>query len=521
MVYRQRICTAKTSNRAPLVQAEAPLGTFAVRTNTAGVKFLRARRGMCMKGERVPVPRDGDTQGSTSTLLSETLVELMSYQASPSVETSVDQEVQAGCWPRILPFWKRDKKRFVARPLELSPEASCDQDPPTLPPYSHWYGWDELAKVTGGGPAYDSSEKPPSYKADGGLPSEAIQTIEDTLQELSPELRQLSLDIWEHPEIGFKEKYAHDRLTGFMAAHGFSVTPHHLGLTTAWRAEFTHRVSEKHGKTKRQSSARVIGVNSEMDALPNIGHACGHNLIAMSGAAVAVAIKAALQKHDIPGTVVLLGTPAEETRGGKIILLERGAYDGMDASHPSAGPENFTALWPGVARQPVDVEFFGHGAHAAAAPWEAQNALDAAFVAYASISALRQQMKPDQRVHGIILGRDWTPNETAETYQLSRAAALATACKIEVKLGAGYSEVRNNDALALPAIHPVYSIPTEPNGSNHTPQFAKSASTPEAHEATLKVALGLACTGLRVLYDAGFANQVKLDFERSRQLATA
>ena len=115
-----------------------------------------------------------------------------------------------------------------------------------------------------------------------------------------------------------------------MASHGFAVTPHYLGLTTAWRAEFTHRVPAKHGK-EVPGPARVIGVNSEMDALPKIGHACGHNLIAMSGAAVAVAIKTALQKHDIPGTVVLLGTPAEETRGGKIILLEHGAYKGMDA----------------------------------------------------------------------------------------------------------------------------------------------------------------------------------------------
>ncbi len=205
------------------------------------------------------------------------------------------------------------------------------------------------------------------YTSDGGLPSEAIQTIEDTLQGLSPELRQLSLDIWgvysyvhaveyqldprflqRIQRLAVKRSmlqdlargamhtdssssYAHDRLTEFMASHGFSVTPHYLCLTTAWRAEFTHRVSGKHGTTQGQRSARVIGVNSEMDALPNVGHACGHNLIAMSGAAVAVAIKTALQKHGIPGTVVLLGTPDEETRGGKIILLERGAYEGMDA----------------------------------------------------------------------------------------------------------------------------------------------------------------------------------------------
>ena len=114
-----------------------------------------------------------------------------------------------------------------------------------------------------------------------------------------------------------------------MSSHGFTVTPHYLGLETAWRAKYTHLVSG--ASCKRTRKLRVIGVNSEMDALPAIGHACGHNLIAMSGAAVAIAIKTALQKHDVAGTVVLLGTPAEEAGGGKITLLERGAYKEMDA----------------------------------------------------------------------------------------------------------------------------------------------------------------------------------------------
>lgn len=122
-----------------------------------------------------------------------------------------------------------------------------------------------------------------------------------------------------------------------MASHGFSVVQHYLGLDTAWRAEFSHK-----------TGGRVIGVNAEMDALPGIGHACGHNLIAIAGLAVAVGIKIAITQHDIPGTVVLLGTPgnkpsdtsrssltpvipAEENGGGKVTLLERGAYTGMDA----------------------------------------------------------------------------------------------------------------------------------------------------------------------------------------------
>ena len=121
-----------------------------------------------------------------------------------------------------------------------------------------------------------------------------------------------------------------------MASHGFEVTKHYLGLETAWKAEFTQ------GK-----GGRVVGVNSEMDALPGIGHGCGHNLIAISGVGVALAIKAALRAHDIPGKVILLGTPgtkflarvedlidagraAEENGGGKAILLQRGGYKEMD-----------------------------------------------------------------------------------------------------------------------------------------------------------------------------------------------
>lgn len=105
-----------------------------------------------------------------------------------------------------------------------------------------------------------------------------------------------------------------------MASHGFKVTKHYLGLDTAWRAEFT-----------RGTGGRVLGVNSEMDALPGVGHACGHNLIAIAGVGIALAVKTALETHDVPGKVVLLGTPAEEGGGGKVILIDRGGYKGMDA----------------------------------------------------------------------------------------------------------------------------------------------------------------------------------------------
>lgn len=132
--------------------------------------------------------------------------------------------------------------------------------------------------------------------------------------------------------------YAHAVLTNYMASQGFEVTRSYAGLSTAWKAEYVH------GK-----GGRVLGINSEMDALPGIGHACGHNLIAAGGVGVALAAKAAMQKHGINGSIVLLGTPgtrnfyptrrvdadgerniAEEGGAGKVILLEKGAYDDMD-----------------------------------------------------------------------------------------------------------------------------------------------------------------------------------------------
>ncbi|KAI9060786.1 amidohydrolase [Trametes sanguinea] len=491
-----------------------------------------------------------------------------------------------GCFTGLFKFRRLGSGRssglsssLPQRPVShLAYPEYANEDSSELPPYvqfAHgWYGKPEGHLVS----PSTTQEKPPTYERDT-FTTDVVATIESKLKDLSPSLRELSLDIWNHPEIMWKEKYAHDRLTAFMASHGFTITPHYLGIDTAFRAVYTHLSADS--KPQKSSNTRVIGVNSEMDALPGIGHGCGHNLIAMSGAAVAIAMKAAIVQHDIPGTIVLLGTPAEEAEGGKITLLERGAYDDMDAcimSHPTSGPDKFSAIWPGVALQPIEVEYFGHGAHAGSAPWEAQNALDAAFIAYASISALRQQMKPDQRVHGIIVGKDWAPNVIPDYAKLRYivraanwvelealrdrvracfdAAALATACKIEVKLGAGYFELRNNDVLgreyanvvgkrygmttissnegvkfstdfgnvthALPALHPAYSIPTEPNGSNHTPQFAKSATAPEAHASTLKVALGLAATGVRVLADAEFARKVKQYFDESKAVgATA
>ncbi|KAI0822420.1 hypothetical protein BC628DRAFT_1316738 [Trametes gibbosa] len=385
---------------------------------------------------------------------------------------------------------------------------------------------------------------------------EFIDAVKFAIAALDDDLYHLSRDIHEHPETRFEEYHAHDALTAFMEKQGFEVTKNYL-LETAWVAKYS-----------RGSGGRVLGVNSEMDALPGIGHACGHNLIAISGVAVACAVKAALDKFDINGSVVLLGTPGEEGGAGKAILLERGAYEGLDAClmcHPAPGPPFSASLSSCLARQRIDVEFHGHTAHAALSPWEGQNALDAAVLAYNSISALRQQLKPTHRVHGIFEGKDWTPNiipDYAKMIWYVRAptrpevevavkrvkacfegAALATGCRAEIEMGNGTFELRQNKALsgafadvfaktvgpvdlvygisnastdfgnvtyALPAIHPSFAIPTR--GGNHTTAFTDAAATKDAHNACLGISKALAVTGLRLLAEDEFFNQVRETF---------
>ncbi|KJA28025.1 hypothetical protein HYPSUDRAFT_34300 [Hypholoma sublateritium FD-334 SS-4] len=407
-------------------------------------------------------------------------------------------------------------------------------------------------------------EQLPPYlpKADVAARSGDISSlIEQSLDKINGKLRELSLKIHDHPETNFEEKFAHDLLTNFMEKQGFAVTRHYLGLDTAWRAEYA-----------QGQGGRVVGINSEMDALPGLGHACGHNLIAIAGVGVAVALKTALEaRRDVAGKIVLLGTPAEEGGGGKIILLERGAYKEMDVCmmcHPAAGAVHSTSIASTTSMQTIYAEYSGQSAHAGQAPWEGTNALDAAVLAYSSISMLRQQIKPDHRVHGIIAGNNWLANVIPDNSKMKwiaraptslevsvladrlincmKAAAIATGCEIEVKLGPAYFDLRQNSVLAqdftdivgsryglptlsgehsastdfgnvsyaLPALHPSFAIPTVLNGGNHTPGFTKAARSEEAHKATILVAKGLALTAFRVLTDAEFLSKVQASFEQ-------
>ena len=274
----------------------------------------------------------------------------------------------------------------------------------------------------------------------------------------SQELYELSSEIWRNPELGFEEYKAHELLTSFLEKKGFAVERSFTGIETAFRATFG-------------SGRPNVCVICEYDALPEIGHACGHNLIAEAGVAAGLGLKAALESGDAPkGRVTVLGTPAEEGEGGKINLIDNGAFEDVDIAmmvHPSPT----SIITPGfLALKQLSVAYTGKASHAGAFPWEGINALDAAVLAYNSISVLRQQMKPTWRVHGVALngGTDPAviPDETHLLYYIRtpmkselntlerkvvacfQAAAKATGCQVEIKQkGATFEDLLSNDVL--------------------------------------------------------------------------
>ncbi|KAJ5772567.1 hypothetical protein N7520_003096 [Penicillium odoratum] len=222
-------------------------------------------------------------------------------------------------------------------------------------------------------------------------------SVDAALETLHESLRKLNHEIWSHPELAYQEHHAHDTICDFLEQQGFTVTRHAYGLDTSFEA-------------LSGSGGRLINFNAEYDALPDIGHACGHNLIATASIAAFLALSFALKKYDIPGRTQLLGTPAEENGGGKAKLIEAGAYKSVDISLMAhGGPEKMDSEpagdYVGIAgtlmnaRKNLHCEFKGKSAHAGGNPWAGVNALDALVTSYNNVAVLRQQLMPEQRIH--------------------------------------------------------------------------------------------------------------------------
>lgn len=225
-----------------------------------------------------------------------------------------------------------------------------------------------------------------------------VDHISTTIRAISSNVSKLSQTIHKNPELGFKETVAHDAITALLIKEGFTVRRHAYGLDTSFEAEFG-------------SGGRLVIYCAEYDALPDIGHACGHNLIAASSVAAFIGLARALKDLAVEGRVRILGTPAEETLGGKIKLLQAGAFaDDVAAAmmlHPLEShslPQGVMGIAGGklIANVRLQVDFKGQAAHAGAAPWNGLNALDAAVATYTSVSMLRQHIRPDERINVII-----------------------------------------------------------------------------------------------------------------------
>ncbi|XP_071958162.1 peptidase M20 domain-containing protein 2-like [Antedon mediterranea] len=390
----------------------------------------------------------------------------------------------------------------------------------------------------------------------------------EIIVEKMEELRQISKEIWKNPELGYEEKYAHKIITDFLKNNGFHVEESYLH-PTGFRASFgttstNHR--ESGGGDKGSSHACVM---VEYDALPEIGHASGRNLVTETGLAAAIVIKSSIERGETKGKVSVLGCPGHEGNGGKVDAIKKKFFEDIDFA-VSAQPytsDISTPLMLTIMR--LCVTYKGKQAHASAHPWEGRNALDAAVLCYNNISVLRQQLKPLMQIHGIITKGGVKPNiipgETEMEFYLRAkdhvdmavlqqrangafvAAAKATGCEIEFNFQEKpYSNLTSNPTLAklyeknaekygisftrnceelqipvgstdvgnvshvIPTILPTFSIGT--SARNHTEAFAEAAGSDAAHECALNVGKALAATAIDVMSDKNLQMQIKEDF---------
>ncbi|MQA06327.1 MAG: amidohydrolase [Streptosporangiales bacterium] len=392
----------------------------------------------------------------------------------------------------------------------------------------------------------------------GGAPEAVTAALAAAVTRDLPELVALSHDVHDHPEVAYEEHHAVAAVAELLRRHGHRVEVGAYGIPTALRA------------TAGGGDGPRVAVVAKYDALPGIGHACGHNVICAS--AVGAWLALAEQVGTLGGTVELLGTPAEEGGGGKVHMLAAGAFDGVDAAvmvHPFSYD---VATHPFLGRRAVDVTYHGVAAHAAAMPFMGRNALDAAVTAYQGVAALRQHLPSSDRVHGIVTDGGHRPNVVparAALQYYARSAGQATLDDLcnrlhEVFLAAAgatgttaevdwdpvppYLPITHNHTLAarwahhlgdrgrtvlpdgvvpetlvastdfgnvsaqVPGIHPMLAV-APPEVSLHTEEFARCARGSEGDRGVADGAVGLACTVADFLADAELRAAVRAEFD--------
>ena len=390
--------------------------------------------------------------------------------------------------------------------------------------------------------------------------AETKSTVREAIDKLQPKLIDLSERIHRHPEIKFEEHQASQWLSEMAEAAGFRVEKPLEGLETAFRASYS---GSGEGPTVEKLTIAFL---AEYDALPKLGHACGHNLIGTASLGAALGLREVMDK--LSGSVQLIGTPGEEGGGGKVILAQAGVFDDVDVAmmfHPSGK----TILWKhALARRKLCIEFFGKSAHAAASPEKGVNALDATIQTFQSINALRQHIKDDARIHGIIthggdapnivpdysaslfyvraLDDDYCDELLEKVKTCARGASIATGARVEMEMQGAYKSVRTNMPLAqtfkanlealgwefddidpakgigstdmadvshvTAAIHPYLSIgPKDLVG--HSTEFAEAAASDKGQQAMIAAAKALAATAVDVLLRPSLFSAIRAEFE--------
>ncbi|WNF38229.1 M20 family metallopeptidase [Bacillaceae bacterium IKA-2] len=383
--------------------------------------------------------------------------------------------------------------------------------------------------------------------------------INQEIEQLRLEFYNISQFIGENPELGHEEWQASKLLAETLTKHGFQVEMGTSGLATAFEAVFDSGIS-----------GPSIGFMAEYDALPDIGHACGHNLIGTMAIAAAIGLSKVINK--VGGKLYVYGTPAEETRGGKVTMADDGVLNHLDVAmmvHPLFRHEKSGSS---LAMDAIQFEFFGKPAHAAASPHEGVNALDAVIQTFNGINALRQHVTPDVRIHGIIpeggKAANIVPeyavahfyvraqerhylNEVADKVKAcAQGAALITGARLEtsyyefsyddmitnealsttfsnnlIELGINPEEIHEkgsggsldmgNVSQVVPSIHPYIKICDAPY-SCHTNEFRAAAMSEQGFEGMMLGAKSMAYTALDVVTDPELLKTIKAEFKAKK-----
>lgn len=363
--------------------------------------------------------------------------------------------------------------------------------------------------------------------------------------------------IYYNPELGNEEKRSSQKLIDLLEEHGFTVEKGIVGRETAFIAVFD---SQKPGQS--------VAFLCEYDALPGIGHGCGHNIIGTSSAAAGILLSKVI--HSTGGKVYVIGTPAEETDGAKVEMVNKGVFDDIDVSLMFHPLDKTHESGVSLAMDALEFTYIGKASHAAAEPEKGINALDGVLQLFSGINALRQHLKSDVRIHGIIKEGGTAPNVVPDkavarfyvrakdrTYlnevvkkikDIANGAALITGSSVKiVNYEASYDNLITNHNLSktfsknlkevgvteilearksfgsidmgnvshvTPAIHPYLNIGSK-NFNAHSKEMADATITQEAHEMMLKGIITLALTGYDTLSDEGLYKSIKEEFNES------